>query len=120
MPEKTPGRLRFSQVLHFTTSHHFCIYDCLFQDHWEEGGQDLVKIHQFSYSVYRAFLKYLYTDEVDLPPEDAIGLLDLANSYCEQVGYNSIIAYLSKGKPQQKCTQFLLATCFGAGSLEAI
>ena len=64
----------------------FCIYECLFQDHWEEGGQDLVKIHQFSYSVYRAFLKYLYTDEVDLPPEDAIGLLDLANSYCEQVG----------------------------------
>jgi len=56
----------------------------MFQDHWEEGGQDLVKIHQFSYSVYRAFLKYLYTDEVDLPPEDAIGLLDLANSYCEQ------------------------------------
>ena len=23
-------------------------------------------------------------DQVDLPPEDAIGLLDLANSYCEQ------------------------------------
>merc|ERR1719376_273059 len=56
----------------------------MFQDHWEEGGQDEVKIHQFSYSVYRAFLKYLYTDEVDLPPEDAIGLLDLANSYCEK------------------------------------
>ena len=88
MPEKTPGRVRFSQVLYFTTNHHF-LY--LFQDHWEEGGQDLVKIHQFSYSVYRAFLKYLYTDEVDLPPEDAIGLLDLANSYCEQVGVNNSI-----------------------------
>ena len=25
------------------------------------------------YSVYRAFLQYLYTDTVDLPPEDAIG-----------------------------------------------
>ena len=34
--------------------------------------------------MYRAFLHYLYTDQVDLPPEDAIGLLDLANSYCEQ------------------------------------
>ena len=29
------------------------------------------------------FRRYLYTDSVDLPPEDAIGLLDLANSYCE-------------------------------------
>ena len=27
--------------------------------------------------------RYLYTDIVELPPEDAIGLLDLANSYCE-------------------------------------
>lgn len=55
----------------------------MFQDHWEEGGRKSVEIVQFSYPVYRAFLQYLYTDEVDLLPEDAIGLLDLANSYCE-------------------------------------
>ena len=42
-----------------------------------------IDIRHFSYAVYRAFLLYLYTDTVDLPPEDAIGLLDLANSYCE-------------------------------------
>lgn len=35
----------------------------------------------FPYAVYKAFLEY--TDRVDLPPEDAIGLLDLVNSYCE-------------------------------------
>jgi hypothetical protein len=28
---------------------------------------------QFSYQVYRAFLQYLYTDEVNLPPESALG-----------------------------------------------
>lgn len=28
---------------------------------------------QFSYEVYKSFLKYLYTDEVDLPPENALG-----------------------------------------------
>ncbi|GIY98439.1 RCC1 and BTB domain-containing protein 1 [Caerostris extrusa] len=50
----------------------------MFQAHW-----GTIDITQFSYPVYRAFLKFLYTDEVDLPPEDAIGLLDLANSYCE-------------------------------------
>ncbi|KAL1430111.1 hypothetical protein MTO96_015585 [Rhipicephalus appendiculatus] len=42
-----------------------------------------VDVTTFPYAVYKAFLQYLYTDEVDLPPEDAIGLLDLANSYCE-------------------------------------
>jgi len=58
----------------------------MFQEHWEEGStvEGCVDIRHFSYPVYHAFLKYLYTDEVELPPEEAIGLLDLANSYCEQ------------------------------------
>lgn len=73
----------------------------------------MIEIDQFSYPVYRSFLQFLYTDTVDLPPEDAIGqhtrgsqndsslriqisfiyalclcvfaagLLDLATSYCE-------------------------------------
>ncbi|XP_072180243.1 RCC1 and BTB domain-containing protein 1-like [Diadema setosum] len=55
----------------------------MFQSHWEENGKDVIEITQFSYPVYRAFLEYLYTDQVSLSPEDAIGLLDLANSYCE-------------------------------------
>lgn len=29
---------------------------------------------EFSYPVYRAFLEYLYTDNIRLPPEDAIGI----------------------------------------------
>lgn len=56
----------------------------MFQDPWEEASKDTVEITQFSYTVYRAFLQYLYTDEVDLAPSNAIGLLDLANSYFEQ------------------------------------
>lgn len=35
--------------------------------------KEVIEIDQFSYPVYRAFLQYLYTDTVDLPPEDAIG-----------------------------------------------
>ncbi|CAH1803231.1 unnamed protein product, partial [Owenia fusiformis] len=55
----------------------------MFQSHWGEDCKDTIEITQFSYVVYRAFLQYLYTDKVNLSPEDAIGLLDLANSYCE-------------------------------------
>lgn len=55
----------------------------MFQDHWEEDGQKEIKITQFAYPVYRAFLQYLYCEEIDLPAEECIGLLDLANSYCE-------------------------------------
>ncbi|XP_029928637.1 RCC1 and BTB domain-containing protein 1 isoform X2 [Myripristis murdjan] len=55
----------------------------MFQSHWTEDLQEVIEIDQFSYPVYRSFLQFLYTDTVDLPPEDAIGLLDLATSYCE-------------------------------------
>ncbi|XP_031564705.1 RCC1 and BTB domain-containing protein 1-like [Actinia tenebrosa] len=55
----------------------------MFQSHWGEDEKDVIEITQFSFVVYEAFLKYLYTDKVELIPEDAIGLLDLANSYCE-------------------------------------
>uniref|UniRef100_A0A8C6LFI6 RCC1 and BTB domain containing protein 2 n=8 Tax=Nothobranchius TaxID=28779 RepID=A0A8C6LFI6_NOTFU len=48
-----------------------------------ETDEDTIEIHQFSYLVYRAFLEYLYTDTINLPPEDAIGLLDLATFYRE-------------------------------------
>lgn len=55
----------------------------MFSSHWNEDEKDVIEITQYTYNVYKAFLKYLYTDIVELPPEDAIGLLDLANSYCE-------------------------------------
>ena len=32
-----------------------------------------IEVTQFSYNVYEAFIRYLYTDFVDLPPHDAIG-----------------------------------------------
>lgn len=38
-----------------------------------EMDEDAIEVHQFSYLVYRAFLEYLYTDTINLPPEDAIG-----------------------------------------------
>lgn len=38
---------------------------------------------EFSYPVFRAFLEYLYTDNISLSPEEAVGLLDLATFYSE-------------------------------------
>lgn len=55
----------------------------MFQSPWDEDEKDTVDVATHSYNVYKAFLEYLYTDQVDLSPEDAIGLLDLSNYYCE-------------------------------------
>ncbi|KMQ85488.1 rcc1 and btb domain-containing protein 1 [Lasius niger] len=38
---------------------------------------------KFSYIVYKAFLKYLYTGTVDLPSEQILELMKLADEYCE-------------------------------------
>lgn len=38
-----------------------------------ETDEDAIEINEFSYLVYRAFLEYLYTDTINLPPEEAIG-----------------------------------------------
>lgn len=58
-------------------------FRAMFQSHWPEDGKNEIKINTYAHPVYHAFLRYLYTDQVELPPEDAIGLLDLANAYCE-------------------------------------
>jgi RCC1 and BTB domain-containing protein len=43
-----------------------------------------IEIKEYSYDVYYAFLKYIYTDCVELTPEKAIDLLILANDYKEE------------------------------------
>lgn len=58
-------------------------YRSMFSQPWAEAEKEVVEVEQFSYPVYYSFLKYLYTDEVDLPSDEALGLLDLANAYCE-------------------------------------
>ncbi|KAG7207745.1 hypothetical protein KM043_009358 [Ampulex compressa] len=56
----------------------------MLQGEWMENNQNIMHHDQFSYNVYKAFLKYLYTDQLNLPVEDAWELLDLANAYCEE------------------------------------
>ncbi|XP_012230297.1 RCC1 and BTB domain-containing protein 1 [Linepithema humile] len=55
----------------------------MFTPNWTENNQSVIEHDQFSYVVYKAFLKYLYTGVIDLPAEKALELLDLANVYCE-------------------------------------
>lgn len=49
----------------------------------EDSEDYIVEMSEFSYPVFRAFLEYLYTDNMSLSPEEVVGLLDLATFYCE-------------------------------------
>ncbi|ODN05802.1 RCC1 and BTB domain-containing protein 1 [Orchesella cincta] len=59
-------------------------FRCMFTGKWEENQEDVINVDpDIRYVVFRAFLQYLYTDSIDLSPEDAVDLLKLANYYCE-------------------------------------
>ncbi|XP_018368579.1 PREDICTED: RCC1 and BTB domain-containing protein 1-like [Trachymyrmex cornetzi] len=55
----------------------------MFQHDWMENNQSVIELDQFSYVIYKAFLKYLYTGMIALPMEKTIELLNLADVYCE-------------------------------------
>ncbi|XP_012060396.1 PREDICTED: RCC1 and BTB domain-containing protein 1-like [Atta cephalotes] len=59
----------------------------MFEKNWKENNQSVIKIDDVSYNVYKAYLKYLYTNTVDLclinTFEKVSELFDLANAYCE-------------------------------------
>ncbi|EFN71672.1 RCC1 and BTB domain-containing protein 1 [Camponotus floridanus] len=60
----------------------------MFQHDWIENIQSIsdsvyTVSEKFSYVVYKAFLKYLYSGIIDLPLENTLELMELANVYCE-------------------------------------
>ncbi|XP_043798332.1 RCC1 and BTB domain-containing protein 1-like isoform X1 [Apis laboriosa] len=71
----------------------------MFQEHWAENSQSVICHKQFSYDVYKTFLKYLYTNEIDpfLDPLNALELLDLANAYSENQLKRYCIQIINKG-----------------------
>ncbi|XP_076757246.1 uncharacterized protein LOC143427199 [Xylocopa sonorina] len=69
----------------------------MFQDHWIENSKSIIEHNQFSYDTYNAFLKYLYTNEIDLPAENALELLDLANVYSEDQLRERCVRMIKKG-----------------------
>lgn len=54
----------------------------------------VIEIPHCSYPVYRAFLNYLYTDKVELPPEDAIGKCAIFNTNISDFTDHFIYWYL--------------------------
>ncbi|CAJ0560958.1 unnamed protein product, partial [Mesorhabditis spiculigera] len=50
---------------------------------WSEGSGNQIEISDFSYNTVRAFMHWVYTDELVVDPDDAIGLLELATCYLE-------------------------------------
>ncbi|XP_076290799.1 RCC1 and BTB domain-containing protein 1 isoform X2 [Lasioglossum baleicum] len=98
-----------------------------FQEDCVTKDQSVIEENMFPHNLFKAFLQYLYTDKIDLSPEDTFELLILAHHYsvnqlkiyCVQyicnritvknaiVLYNMAIAYNFK-KLEDSCFKFIL------------
>lgn len=56
----------------------------MFLRDWQESKKTEIEIDHFTYPTYRAFLYYLYSDELIVPTEKCIEFIDLITSYCEK------------------------------------
>ncbi|CAG2167817.1 unnamed protein product [Oppiella nova] len=63
----------------------------------DKGAEKELEMNEYSYVVYEAFLRYLYTGEVYVEPESGIELLDLAEKYCETDLKIKCVRLLRKG-----------------------
>uniref|UniRef100_A0A1I7XCX1 BTB domain-containing protein n=1 Tax=Heterorhabditis bacteriophora TaxID=37862 RepID=A0A1I7XCX1_HETBA len=64
------------------------------------NNSSCIEVNEFSYPTYRSFLNWLYTDELNVDPDDAVvllGLLELANCYCEMGLKVKCAAIIQKG-----------------------
>ncbi|CAK9828724.1 RCC1 and BTB domain-containing protein 1 [Anthophora retusa] len=58
-------------------------FETMFERVSAEDDQSVIRENHFSFEVYKAFLKYLYTDEIDVSSINFLELLNLATAYSE-------------------------------------
>jgi len=64
----------------------------------ENNTEDnVIEITEYSYDVYYAFLKYIYTDFIDIKTEKALDLLVLANNHNEECLKKDCIQFIKSG-----------------------
>ncbi|XP_033334752.2 RCC1 and BTB domain-containing protein 1 [Megalopta genalis] len=85
---------------------------------WLEKDESVIKVCEFSYDVYRAFLKFLYTNEFHLPIEDVGELLKLADCYGDENLKTACEFLLTRNlSPTQVIPTYVQATQYNATTL---
>ncbi|XP_020295029.1 RCC1 and BTB domain-containing protein 1-like isoform X2 [Pseudomyrmex gracilis] len=77
------------------------------QTEWKNSHQSVIEHNEFSYDIYKCFLKYLYTGKIDLPVEKTLELLALANKYKETELMNCCIQILKNECTKENSDKFV-------------
>jgi RCC1 and BTB domain-containing protein len=86
---------------------------------WTESESNEIEIKEYSYSVYYSFLKYIYTDSIDIKAEEVNEILDLANSYFEEELKQKCIHFIINGiSVENACDMYSIAVKYESQELE--
>jgi hypothetical protein len=77
------------------------------------------EITEYYYDVYYVFLKYVYTDCIDIESETVLDLLVLANDYKEEeLKLNCIDILISDTREENVCTFYFASVRYGFTEFE--
>ncbi|CAB3366826.1 Hypothetical predicted protein [Cloeon dipterum] len=96
------------------------VFKTMFQGDWKESRASEKTIDRNSFNAFYAFLKYFYTDELEIQPDTALELLDLAHFYQMNDLQKKIEALIKTGLTVENAALvFDKAILFGTKDLEA-
>jgi RCC1 and BTB domain-containing protein len=91
----------------------------MLSENWSESESNEISLTDYSYDVYYAFLYYIYTDCLDIRPENAMHLYDLANSYLEKELKQKCVDITAEGLTVESvCDHYLSAFKYEIKSLK--
>ena len=94
-------------------------FDRMLSETWCQADTNQIVIHDYSYETYFAYLRYIYTDCIEVSLEEAVELLDLANCYLEDDLKLKCINIIRNNLTIENCCQlYQLALQYGLTEFE--
>lgn len=80
-------------------------FEKMLSETWCNPESNKIEINAYSYDIYFAYLRYIYTDCIEVSVEEAVELLDLANCYLEDDLKSKCINIIRNNLSVDNCCQ---------------
>lgn len=94
-------------------------FEKMLSDTWCHADKTQIEIQDYSYEIYFAYLRYIYTDCIEVSLQEAVDLVDLANCYLEDELKAKCTNIIRTNLSVENCCQlYQLALQYGLAELE--
>lgn len=82
----------------------------MLSDTWCKEDTNEIEINEYSYNIFYAYLRYIYTDCIEVSVDETVELLDLANCYLEDELKQKCVNILRLNLSEENCCRFFQLT----------